>query len=104
MSRLSRALAIEYASRGLRVNAVALGVIKTPTHDESSYAGMGALHPIGRVGEIEDVVGGSPISRVGALRDRRDPAHRRRPKRRILTMSAMRGATRDRSGKFQKRR
>ena len=38
--------------------AVNLGVIKTPTHDESSYAGLGALHPVGRVGEIEDVVGG----------------------------------------------
>ena len=55
---VTRSLAIEYASRGLRVNAVSLGVIKTPIHDESSYAGMGALHPIGRVGEIEDVVGG----------------------------------------------
>jgi NAD(P)-dependent dehydrogenase (short-subunit alcohol dehydrogenase family) len=54
----TRSLAVEYASRGLRVNAVSLGVIKTPTHDESSYAGMGALHPIGRLGEIEDVVGG----------------------------------------------
>jgi NAD(P)-dependent dehydrogenase (short-subunit alcohol dehydrogenase family) len=55
---VTKSLAIEYASRGLRVNAVSLGVIKTPTHDVSSYAGMGALHPIGRVGEIEDVVGG----------------------------------------------
>jgi NAD(P)-dependent dehydrogenase (short-subunit alcohol dehydrogenase family) len=55
---VTRSLAIEYATRGLRVNAVSLGVIKTPVHDESSYAGMGALHPIGRVGEIEDVVGG----------------------------------------------
>ncbi len=54
----TRSLAIEYASRGLRVNAVSLGVIKTPQHDESSYAGMGALHPVGRVGEIDDVVGG----------------------------------------------
>jgi NAD(P)-dependent dehydrogenase (short-subunit alcohol dehydrogenase family) len=55
---VTRSLAIEYASRGLRVNAVSLGVIKTPLHDESSYAGMGALHPIGRVGETEDVVAG----------------------------------------------
>ena len=55
---VTRSLAIEYASCGLRVNAVSLGVIKTPMHDESSYAGMGALHPVGRVGEIEDVVGG----------------------------------------------
>ena len=55
---VTRSLAIEYASRGLRVNAVSLGVIKTPAHDASSYAGMGALHPIGRVGEVDDVVGG----------------------------------------------
>jgi NAD(P)-dependent dehydrogenase (short-subunit alcohol dehydrogenase family) len=55
---VTKSLAIEYAARGLRVNAVSLGVIKTPTHDESSYAGMAALHPIGRIGEIDDVVGG----------------------------------------------
>ncbi len=55
---VTKSLAIEYASRGLRINAVSLGVVKTPTHDESSYAGMAALHPVGRVGEIEDVVGG----------------------------------------------
>jgi NAD(P)-dependent dehydrogenase (short-subunit alcohol dehydrogenase family) len=55
---VTKSLAIEYASRGLRVNAVSLGVIKTPIHDESSYVGIGALHPVGRVGEIEDVVGG----------------------------------------------
>jgi NAD(P)-dependent dehydrogenase (short-subunit alcohol dehydrogenase family) len=54
----TKSLAIEYASRGLRVNAVSLGVVKTPMHDESAYAGMDTLHPIGRVGEIEDVVGG----------------------------------------------
>jgi NAD(P)-dependent dehydrogenase (short-subunit alcohol dehydrogenase family) len=55
---VTKSLAIEYASRGLRINAVSLGVVKTSTHDESSYAGMAALHPVGRVGEIEDVVGG----------------------------------------------
>lgn len=54
----TRSLAIEYASRGLRMNAVSLGVIETPLHEKSSYAGMGALHPIGRVGEIDDVVKG----------------------------------------------
>ncbi len=55
---VTRSLAIEYAASGLRINAVSLGVIKTPVHDESSYTGMGALHPVGRVGEIEDVVDG----------------------------------------------
>ncbi len=53
---VSRSLAIEYASRGVRVNAVSLGVIKTPLHDAASYEGLGALHPLGRVGEVSDVV------------------------------------------------
>ena len=52
----SRSLAIEYASRGVRVNAVSLGVIETPDHDPASYKGLGALHPLGRVGEVTDVV------------------------------------------------
>ncbi|HUO73691.1 MAG TPA: SDR family oxidoreductase [Solirubrobacteraceae bacterium] len=52
----SRSLAIEYASRGVRVNAVSLGVIKTPDHDPASYKGLEALHPLGRIGEVTDVV------------------------------------------------
>jgi NAD(P)-dependent dehydrogenase (short-subunit alcohol dehydrogenase family) len=52
----SRSLAIEYASRGVRVNAVSLGVIRTPDHDPASYKGLEALHPLGRVGEVTDVV------------------------------------------------
>jgi len=52
----SRSLAIEYASRGVRVNAVSLGVVKTPAHDPASYQGLEALHPLGRVGEVADVV------------------------------------------------
>ena len=42
--------------RGIRVNAVALGVIKTPMHPVDTYAQLAALHPIGRMGEISDVV------------------------------------------------
>jgi NAD(P)-dependent dehydrogenase (short-subunit alcohol dehydrogenase family) len=55
---VTRSLAIEYASRGVRVNAVSLGVIKTPPHGPESYEGIAELHPIGRVGEINDVVEG----------------------------------------------
>jgi NAD(P)-dependent dehydrogenase (short-subunit alcohol dehydrogenase family) len=53
---VSRSLAIEYASRGVRVNAVSLGVIKTPDHDAAAYEQLGALHPLGHVGEVADVV------------------------------------------------
>lgn len=52
----SRSLAIEYASRGVRVNAVSLGIIQTPGHDPASYDGLAALHPLGRVGKVSDVV------------------------------------------------
>jgi len=52
----TRSLAIEYASHGIRANAVSLGVIKTPAHDAASYKGLEALHPLGRVGEVTDVV------------------------------------------------
>ncbi len=52
----TRSLAIEYAAHGVRVNAVSLGVIKTPAHDPASYTELEALHPLGRVGEIKDVV------------------------------------------------
>jgi NAD(P)-dependent dehydrogenase (short-subunit alcohol dehydrogenase family) len=53
---VTRSLAIEYAARGLRVNAVSLGVIETPAHDAASYRGLESLHPVGRVGEVRDVV------------------------------------------------
>jgi NAD(P)-dependent dehydrogenase (short-subunit alcohol dehydrogenase family) len=52
----TKSLAIEYAKRGIRVNAVALGVIKTPMHPVEAHAQLGALHPIGRMGEISDIV------------------------------------------------
>ena len=56
LAAVTRSLAIEYASRGVRVNAVAPGVIKTPVHDPTSYEGLADLHPLGRVGEISDIV------------------------------------------------
>ena len=58
LDAVTRSLAIEYATRGIRVNAVSLGVIKTPMHDPASYDGEAAAHPIGRMGEISDVVDG----------------------------------------------
>jgi NAD(P)-dependent dehydrogenase (short-subunit alcohol dehydrogenase family) len=58
LDAVTRSLAIEYASRGVRVNAVSLGVIKTPMHDPASYDGLAGVHPLGRAGEISDVVDG----------------------------------------------
>ena len=52
----TKSLAIEYAKRGIRVNAVALGVIKSPMHPVETHAQLGTLHPVGHMGEISDVV------------------------------------------------
>jgi NAD(P)-dependent dehydrogenase (short-subunit alcohol dehydrogenase family) len=52
----TNSLAIEYAKRGIRVNAIALAIIKTPMRPVDTHAQLGPLHPIGRTGEISDVV------------------------------------------------
>ena len=50
------ALAIEYARTGVRVNAVSPGIIKTPMHPAEAHQALAALHPVGRMGEISDIV------------------------------------------------
>ena len=52
---LTRALAVDYAPRGIRVNAVALGSIVTERYDDRLDAELRRLHPLGRVGRGEDV-------------------------------------------------
>ena len=58
LASATRSLAIEYASRGIRVNAVSLGVIQTPMNAAESYDGLAGLHPLGRMGQVSDVVSG----------------------------------------------
>src|SRR5262245_8255355 len=56
LDAVTRSLAIEYADKGIRVNAVAPGVIKTPMHAPPRPRVLAGLHPLGRMGEVSEVV------------------------------------------------
>jgi NAD(P)-dependent dehydrogenase (short-subunit alcohol dehydrogenase family) len=55
LNAATKSLAIEYAKKGIRVNAVAPGVIKTPMHPAEYHDMLDALHPLGRMGEMSDI-------------------------------------------------
>jgi NAD(P)-dependent dehydrogenase (short-subunit alcohol dehydrogenase family) len=56
VNAVTRSLAIEYADKGIRVNAVAPGAIRTPMHANDTHAFLATLHPMGRIGEIREIV------------------------------------------------
>ena len=55
LDAVTRGLAIEYAKRGIRVNAVSPGIIRTPMHPAEAHGFLDTLHPVGRMGEISDI-------------------------------------------------
>jgi NAD(P)-dependent dehydrogenase (short-subunit alcohol dehydrogenase family) len=58
LASVTKSLAIEYARNGIRVNAISPGVISTPMHSASDLAASADLHPLGRVGTVDDIVAG----------------------------------------------
>ncbi|GAA3224239.1 SDR family NAD(P)-dependent oxidoreductase [Dactylosporangium siamense] len=56
INAVTRSLAIEYAARGIRVNAVSPGIIRTPMHAPETHDALAGLNPMGRIGDIGDIV------------------------------------------------
>ncbi|MBB5415425.1 SDR family NAD(P)-dependent oxidoreductase [Paraburkholderia atlantica] len=56
LNAATRSLAIEYARAGIRANAVSPGIIKSPMHPAESHATLAAMHPVGRMGDMSDIV------------------------------------------------
>lgn len=55
LDAVTRGLAIEYAKSGIRVNAVAPGIVKTPMHAPETHGFLKNLHPLGRMGEVDEI-------------------------------------------------
>jgi NAD(P)-dependent dehydrogenase (short-subunit alcohol dehydrogenase family) len=56
LNTVTRSLAIEYAKEGIRFNAVAPGVVETPLHKDDPKDDLKKLQPMGKIGEISDIV------------------------------------------------
>lgn len=56
LNAVTKSLSIEYATRSIRVNTIALGIIRTPMHAPEMYDFFAGLHPVGRLGEILEIV------------------------------------------------
>jgi NAD(P)-dependent dehydrogenase (short-subunit alcohol dehydrogenase family) len=56
LQAVTRSLAMEYAKHGIRVNAVAPGVVDTPMHDHDPKDFLKRLQPLGGISEVKDIV------------------------------------------------
>lgn len=56
LNSVTKSLAMEFSKSGVRVNAVSPGIIKTPMHPPETHSALAGLHPVGRMGEIRDIV------------------------------------------------
>ncbi|MGF6726419.1 NAD(P)-dependent dehydrogenase (short-subunit alcohol dehydrogenase family) [Paraburkholderia sp. GAS41] len=55
LNAATKSLAIEYAKKGIRVNAVTPRIIKTRMNLPEAHEMLGAFHPMSRMGEMRDI-------------------------------------------------
>ena len=56
LEAVTRSLALEYVKQGIRVNAVAPGVVETPMHENDAKDALRALQPMGQISSVKDIV------------------------------------------------
>ena len=56
LNAVTQGLAIEYAAEGIRVNAIAPGIVDTPMHRPQDHAALKRLHPIARLATVDEIV------------------------------------------------
>jgi NAD(P)-dependent dehydrogenase (short-subunit alcohol dehydrogenase family) len=56
LEAVTRSLAIEYAKQGIRINAVAPGIVDTPMHAGDPQEFLKTLQPMGQIATVSDIV------------------------------------------------
>ena len=91
LNAVTRALAIEYAKEGIRVNTIAPGVINTPMHKPETHEFLKGLHPNGRIGEVKEVNDAAYVSDRRHVHLRRNTARGWRAHRRQMVTGTAHG-------------
>jgi len=56
LAAVTRSLALEYAKHGIRVNAVAPGIVDTPMQKNNPKDFLRTLQPMGKISDVKDIV------------------------------------------------
>jgi len=56
LEAITRSLAMEYATDGIRFNVVAPGIVDTPMHANHPHEFLKGLSPMGMISDVEDIV------------------------------------------------